>query len=389
MPETFRDARAYPSFLEAYWLKTTNAQVQALEAQVQALSDGFTTKRAQGFKDYFADASARGAYGVFFFPQSWARARIALAEVIDMHGWQPPKNARVLDIGAGLGAASLGAAMLLREREVCQTVELTLLDHSNAALSQAAALTRACAAQLPGIALKKTLTQKLPAFLKNKTRESESYDLIIAAFALNEVWAGYSARQRAELIKDLSRHLSLTGVLLVLEPALKQTALALQQTSDLLAEQNTLSRRGPYAQNFPCPLRAQGKYWAHDVRRWHAPESLQHVNRTLWRDVAELKFHWAAWSRTAPPEKNTPTPTMRLCTPFAKLKGRFEWAGVTLEGQLIRCDLPLRHLDKQTIKKLEHIERGDWLTFSEHETLEPTRWRIPSPSSLTHPYTPV
>lgn len=379
--------RAYPAFLEAWRLARAGVAPAALEADVQALSDRFTCARPERFGDYFADPRARAAYGLFFFPQSFVRTRLPLAELMELRGWTCGTHPRVLDVGAGLGACGLGAALLLRERGGAQQVALSAIDHSPAALEDLRTLYAHNAAQLSGVSLEKTFARTLPAFLKKPTEAGGPYDLIVAGFALNEVWAGWSPTRRMESLESLAQLLSPNGILLVLEPALKETALPLQELSDAVSSAKLLHRWGPYAGEFPCPLRAGGKYWAHEVRTWTAPESLAVLNRRLWREIGELKFHWAAWGRTPPPTQEE-TPCLRLCTPFAKLKGRFEWGGVTPHGSLIRGDLPLRHLSKEEERACETIERGDTLFFKTFEKLDENRWRIASPADIARRYSP-
>ncbi len=380
--------RAYPDWLEQAWLKRFDARAQTLETAVQALSDRFTVGRAGKFDDYFADKNALAAYGCFFFPQSWARARIALAEVLELRGWNGGENPKILDVGAGPGASGIAASQLLRERGGAKTVRITGLDHSPRALECFAGLIRENQQHLSGISFEKSIARSLPVFLKKQAEEEGPYDLIIAGFALNEVWGGMDVEGRVAYILRLKRMLVPGGLLLVLEPALRETATALQEVSDAVSQKKLLHRWGPYWGEFPCPVLGGAKYWPHEVRVWAPPPSLKDANRHLWRQIGELKFHWAAWSdRLSRPLPSEPVP-MRLSTPFAKLKGRFEWAGVLQDGRLVRCDMPLRGLDRAVVDECEKIERGDTLFLSAHETLEENRWRMPSPESIARRYSP-
>lgn len=363
--------------------------IETLEATVQKLSDGFTCRRPERFADYFASAETRSAYGLFFSPQSFVRTQLVLDELTRLRGWCCPKEVRILDVGAGLGACGMAAALFLRDQCGAQSVRLSALDHSPRALEDIQRCLRENAAEFSGITLENTFARKLPDFLKKAPVGQQGYDVIVAGFAFNELWGHGDLAENRQLIDQLGDHLSENGLLVVLEPALKETALALQAVSDLMAaEPRRLLRWGPYWGNFPCPLRAQGKYWAHEVRRWNPPESLRQLNRRLWREIGELKFHWAAWGRRPAPAADTTAHVLRLSTPFSKLKGRFEGAGVTPDGAHIRIDLPLKTLDKQSLDRCEQFERGDTLFLASVEVLEPTRWRIPSPEAITRHYCP-
>lgn len=381
-PPSVRD---YAPWLERWWLSLSPGGPERLEGAVQSLSDRFTVARPNRFSDYFSDPLALAAYGNFFFPQSWVRARLTVAELLELRGWRPKPTLRILDVGAGLGACGVGAAMLLRERGGVQNAYLNILDYSLTALEQCSRLIKDNAKDLPGISLEHAFAREIPLFLKKEAAQSGPYDLIIAGFALNEIWHQDNAEQRVALIRQMAQALTPEGILLVIEPAQKETALALQEVSDLISQQGFLYRWGPYAGEFPCPLRERKKYWAHEVRAWDPPAALCRINRRLWREIGELKFHWAAWSKTAPiPFPETPV-AVRLCTPFAKLKGHFEWAGVTPKGLLVRCELPLRGLSRETISRLGKTERGDTLFLSKYETLEENRWRI-GPNDIVRSY---
>ena len=364
--------RAYPPAIEAAWAQC-------------ALPFG-------GVRNYFADARTRAAYGNFFLPQSWVRTRLALAESLELGGWTPPKNPRILDIGAGLGACGFAAAALLRERGGIEAAHITALDRSTNALAALARFAAENAAALDGVASVRTIAGDLKKRLCAARRDGETYDLAIAGFAFNELWAGETPAARAACLLKTAERLAPNGLLLVLEPALKETALALQETSDLIAETHALVRVAPAAADFPCPLRTRGKYWAHDVRVWNPPDTLRTLNARLWRDVGVLKFHWAAWSNrpVSPPEPPKDTRLrLRLCTPFAELKGRFECAGIAADGRLVRAELPTRGLDKPTVKSLSKIERGDTLFLRDVQTLAEDRVRLPSPEAIARRYSPL
>ena len=70
-------------------------------------------------------------YGLFYFPQSFLRIQFPLVEILE-RGWNPPvdRPIRILDLGAGVGAAGFGAVSLLQPRPV----EGWALDHSEEAL---------------------------------------------------------------------------------------------------------------------------------------------------------------------------------------------------------------------------------------------------------------
>lgn len=415
-------ARVYPEWIEQGWVREAQRHIGVADPAealprftraVAVLSDLFTIARPAvsartprpAFPDYGADPALAIAYGLFFFPQNWVRARLPLAEAIDFRGWRPrgdsaqPRCLRVLDLGAGAGAAGLGAALLLRERALADEIELTAVDRSAASLGRLAALAREHAGHLPGLRVRTVAHDALDWARRELPRADAPFDLIVLGFALNEMLppaAGLEAR--VEFAHRLRRALADAGLLLLLEPALRETAEPLQELSDILAapprgaRAPAFPRWGPYLGDHPCPLRAEGKFWNHEVRAWTPPASLRLLNRQLWRAVDELKFSYALHGRAAPPPWPAPVAEAaaaadglagRLVSPFYEAKGVFLAALVATDGRKHTLDLPTRGLSREQKASLAQIERGDILALRGLRALGGQRtWRLPDPSAI-------
>jgi len=143
-------------------------------------------------------------------------------------------------------------------------------------------------------------------------------------------------------------------------------------------------------------LRAEGKYWNHEVRRWNAPASIALLNRQLWREIDTLKFSYALHGRTAPPTlpedfaKSASEPgglAARLVSPLRLQKGGFIAACVADDGVKYTLDLPIRGLSKEEIARLEQIERGDILALRGLKPLgTPRTLRLPTPAAIAARY---
>ena len=148
-----RSCRAYAPDVEAFWVERAKhaAGTASFEGALSrvipvaaAVSDRFTTERPEQFRDYHQNSETLLAYGIFFFPQSWCRVRFALAEAADLRGWAVPADrpVRILDLGAGTGAAGLSAARWCLSRGA-PSARLDAVDHSPAALRVLEELARA------------------------------------------------------------------------------------------------------------------------------------------------------------------------------------------------------------------------------------------------------
>ncbi len=358
---------AYPASIENFWLACARqatgenedtAALEKIRPAVQKLSDLFTKERPEkGFPDYAADPLLRTAYGLFFFPQSFLRARIALDQARRFRHWQPTPAAvwRILDLGSGPGPGGLALSAALRELAPAQPLALTALDHSPSALQQLRELA-------PSVFPEQFSLATFPADLRHAAHQTESLppqDLIIISFAANELFGPDTAALQRWL-RSLRSQLKPDGLLLVLEPALQTTATTLQRTADALANGPEFFRWAPELGGHPCPLLAGGKHWSHEVRRWEAPKSAAFLNRQLFRDLSVLKFAYTALGAQPPAPLPATPQLLRLISPLEALKGRLVFAAVTAQGEKITVDIPTRGLSKSEIKRhLSAWERGD------------------------------
>jgi SAM-dependent methyltransferase len=378
-----------PEFIENFWIARartlagtddTGTTLEKLRPSVQHLSDLFTVGRPAGaFPDYAAEPALLTAYGLFFFPQSYARARIALDQPIRFRGWRPRKRdrepLRVLDLGSGPGPCGLAAVQALRQLEPGAAVALTAFDHSPAALAALRELVRAGSESaagadgtvgggeaLAGVSVD-TRTVDLRRGISGGVGALSPQDVIIAGFAVNELFGGDAAALR-EWLAALRRALAPGGLLVVLEPALRETALPLQQAADSLVAEGVFHRWAPDLGDAAFPFPADGKFHPHEVRRWTAPESLAFLNRTLFREIGVLKFSYTALGVEMPPALASDLASdfvvFRLVSPLEVLKGRVVCAVVTVDGKRLSLEVPTRGLSKSEVKAFAmSYERGD------------------------------
>lgn len=363
---------AYPAFLEQSWIRKAlavtgkpdvEAALEALRPAVRELSDLFTTERPdRGFHDYAADPRLLTAYGLFFFPQSHAKCSSALDSLasLDRLRVSPGEGpVRILDLGSASGPCGFAAALQLAER-TGRRVLLTALDHSPAALGELARM----AGELPELAQKLDAVTR-PGDLRRAAetlRDLPPQDLIIVGFALNEIATGMDDKERLAWVASLRPLLAPQGTLLILEPALRETAEALRRIRDALLDGPVLYPVGPDVANAPCPfLASRSPFWDHEAREWTAPDSLEFLNRKLHRDLRALKFAPLALS-PAPIMPIEVKNIFRLVTPPDLQKGGIVFTAVGVSGGFIRFQASIRGLAKAEAKRLsELLKRGDYI----------------------------
>jgi SAM-dependent methyltransferase len=359
----------------------------------RALSDLFTTGRPEAFPDYFADADALAAYGLWFFPRTWSQVRYPLAEAVERTRWReagasPAPALRVLDLGSGAGAAGLSAAWWLLEHGLASAVELTAVDRSSDAL---AALRRLAADVAParGTVSVRTTVGDLRAAVETE-RRAAPFDLVVAAHAVNEAFAADGEAEEARWLSAVATLAAPTGLLLLVEPGLRATSLRLRRVVALASGGGAVFPWAPELSGKPWRPVETGRFWPHEVRPWSAPPRARAVARMLRRPEPDLTFSFALLGRTAPPPLEPSPRTFRMTSPFAGAKGRFQWTGLGADGSEHRFDLLRRAATAPDLARLRGVERGDVLHA---ETLVPSgegsSWRVPSSAGLRVLWHPI
>ena len=394
--------------VENFWLKKaseawrvptgtpTGELLEKVRGAVGELSDLFTTERPRDgrFRDYMSDPKLLAAYGLFFFPQSFARADFAVRRLLEIYDWAPKKDAsaplRILDLGSGAAPCGFAAAGIFREKFPGREIVLTALDRSRDAVSAAREIAReknAASGNAPKITVEPLvadLKKLVPAKLSLPPQ-----DLILLGWSLNE--AVPATDDAVPFLKNLAPLLAENGALVVLEPALKITAERLRRASETFAENsgNPFYRLAPELGAHPCPLLREGVFWEHEVRKWTPPETLEFLNRTLFREIAALKFSWCALGKAPGKKFDVPegaTDIVRLVSPMEATKTCLRFVCVNPKGEKRSVEVPTRGLSKSEVKKFAaEWERGDIAVLT--GTLSPLgddgHFRLESPGHQT------
>ena len=389
LPDPERAARAYPADVEAFWVerarRRARGDVPPLTAvaratdDVAALSDLFTVDRPASFPDYGGEAQAV-AYGLWFFPQTWCRVRFPLEEAL-ARGWAPPRDRalRVLDVGAGTGAAGISAARFLTALGA-PSVRLDAVDRSRRALAYAEEVVAEAPSPRGRIDLR---VREADLTASRDALPTGEFDLVTCSFCVNEAFSARPDEDAASFLERLASRLAPGGLLLVLEPALRVTSLRLRRLAASIEEGGRLHALGPQPFDGPWRPREDGRFWPHEVRRWRVPRSVATLNARLRRTITELEFSFAALS-PSPPSTLAPSPsTFRLTSPLARKKGRRLATGLATDGAEYRYDLLVRHETEEDARRLGEFERGDLLRAERLEPhAEPGSFRIPTAGDL-------
>jgi len=358
---------SYPGQLEHFWREEARLLwgflpeeelLQRVRPHVQKLSDRFTVERGAGGPRYGEEPEARLAYGFFFFPQTFVRTQQALRECLARRS--PRSEAgdgaiAVLDLGAGAGAAGFAALHALRERDV----RLLALDHSTESL---ATLRKGFESGRNELWPRATLETRV-GDLQRLDALSGGWDLVIASFAINEPFEGRPLAAAEEWLRGALGLLKPGGLLILLEPALKETSERLEHLRDRVAADAWAHIVAPCLHARACPLLAEGRYWCHEVRRWESPPLAEKINRTLFRDLPHLKYSFLALAAEAVAPGDAQPNRARLVAPVSEQHGKFVSRGCCADGALRDLDVLARHLSADEKLALRRMERGSRVTF--------------------------
>jgi ribosomal protein RSM22 (predicted rRNA methylase) len=279
-----------PAILDAIAARAGVPDAEVIEG-VRRLSTLFTVGRQQLGQDYLANAAMRRAYLLYFMPVNIAKVASVLAELPSF----PLGPLRVLDLGAGSGAASLAFLQHLSSSgaDVPIRTEVLAIDRNRDALRDAEAVWAAVAGSGPALRFHAQALD-LERAGNRAPWKGNTFDLILVVNVLNELFrdARDPLTRRVKLLAQLLDSLGPNGTLIVIEPALRVTTRALHQVRDWLVAEGKANVYSPCLHERPCPALLHPDDWCHEERSWTAPSWVQDIDRQVGFIKDALKFSY-------------------------------------------------------------------------------------------------
>jgi ribosomal protein RSM22 (predicted rRNA methylase) len=232
------------------------------------------------------DATLQAARLGFFFARDVTKGAAGLRELLDHGAIGIPEGRplRILDLGAGLGATTIGAARAIRAAGHDGPIEAMLVDREPTGLDLAAKL----AEGVPGL----TVTTRV-----GDAREADGrFDLVLLGQVLCELDPERPDRDaiHAAWIADLlDRRLTEEGSLVIVEPALRDGTRHLHRVRDRLAARVY----APCLHAGACPMLAREADWCHEHVDVGLPEWLVPVARAAGLRWEGLTFAYLVLRR--------------------------------------------------------------------------------------------
>jgi len=250
-------------------------------------SDG----KDQGISKYWKKSSNNSnqlaAYASFFSPQNAMRVAAVLHEM-RTHGLADSlgENINILDMGAGTGAATLGAhlAFLGSGVNLCST----LLESNQQALKLGQSFLNRVAPNLE-IKTKHQSLENVSALTQLGFERRDAMDLWISSFFINELH--WSAADCADiLLRHWKRTLKPNGIAVFVEPALQVQSRRLLELREALIQTGEVQILRPCLDNRPCGALVAPRDWCHERISWWRPKVVMKLDALTKLDHKELAF---------------------------------------------------------------------------------------------------
>jgi SAM-dependent methyltransferase len=314
---------------------------RALVAAIVRMSEAYTVDRAS-LAEVGRSPDGHRARLRFFLPRDLPKAARPMLELA-ARGLIPRRDTlRLLDLGCGLGTTTLSVARGLALAGDARSLDVVAVDDDPRALET---FERIVTRPIEGL---EAHAARLPEALDDLRGP---FDLVTIGLALNEII------DPAALVERASAFLAPDGVLLIVEPALRETTRALMRLRDQIAHDGRLAILGPCPHQRPCPMLGRERDWCHDAVDAPLPAPLDAWARDAGLRDERATFAWLALGRTPPHD-----PLHRVVSHRLPSKGKLELILCTPEGELARARRLDRHRSDAN-EALESAARGDRLSI--------------------------
>jgi ribosomal protein RSM22 (predicted rRNA methylase) len=307
-----------------------NLRGDALAQAVVNLSRLFTTARVTLPPRYLNDSAHASAYRSYFLPVNLSKVQVLLDELPNDNHEISDRPMAVLDLGCGPGTGALALLDWLWRRSPEQAKSLSVLasDMSLAPLRDMKRLWEAYCREV-GIAstslrsVEGNLEHPLKGELGKQIVHGVPYDLIIMANCLNELFPASidPPVERAAVVAQLLPFLAKNGTIMIIEPALRQTARALHQMRNHLLKQGLCTVYSPCLHEEACPALDHPDDWCHEERPWQTPPMIAALDREVGFIKDALKFSYLLLRTDGRTIVRRSPQTFRVVSELRELKG--------------------------------------------------------------------
>jgi len=307
-----------------------NLRGDTLAQAVVNLSRLFTTARATLPPRYLDDSTHASAYLSYFLPVNLSKVQVLLDELPNDNHEISDRPMVVLDLGCGPGTGALALLDWLwrRNPERAKSLSVLAADTSHESLQDAKRLWEVYCHEV-GISngglrcVEGNLEYPLKGDFGKQLVRGAPYDLMIIANTFNELFSAATdpSAERAEVVGQLLPFLSPHGTIMIVEPALRQTARALHQMRNHLLKQGLCTVYSPCLHEKACPALDHPDDWCHEERPWRTPPMVAALDREVGFIKDALKFSYLLLRKDGRTIVPLSPKTFRVVSELRELKG--------------------------------------------------------------------
>ncbi|MBA3459897.1 MAG: methyltransferase domain-containing protein [Deltaproteobacteria bacterium] len=279
---------------------------------------------------------------MFFTIADAMKVSVPLGELAGRGVLGAARPLRVIDLGAGCGAMSLG---LVASTDV--PLAITAIDRDARALEIAANSVRDLASRRGRSVTIATRTDDATS-----ARLADA-DLVVMGTLLNEL----TESARLATVERALAALAPDGALIIIEPALRDTSRDLHTLRDAVLTRGSAHVFAPCTRRgAPCPALANPTDWCHEDRAVTLPPRTAELARLTHLRDNGLKFSYLVLRKGEQPLATEPGAWRIVGEPWSQ-KGKVEVLGCSDAGRM-----PLRLLRRNRVdanRELERASRGD------------------------------
>jgi len=267
-------------------------------AALAELSETFTVSRSNIKNRYLDDPNTRAAYLLYFLPSNLPKIWYVLDELSRHPAILKGRDRlRILDLGAGVGTASIAAVWRISETlpEV-RNLEIVAVDNTISALSDCRWFVDriAAVARQNGSSITVELRTEAQNVEKYTSADSGNYDLIFLSNSLNELFRN-TADPLMERTRYLDRfcnqYLADDGAVIIIEPALLDVSRSFHIVRNQLIDAGW-HLHSPCVSDRQCPMLLRDRDWCHHVLDWHRPRVVKQLDEMIGNRKEHLKFSY-------------------------------------------------------------------------------------------------
>lgn len=327
-------------------------RLKELREILREVSDYFIHERSL-LKEKVFQSELEEGYLAFFSPLSFVKTWSVFEEIFDLYPDFANKEIRMIDIGAGQGAGTLGVVEVINRRAGKDPVEIVCVDR-----------------RIPRFNLLEGLNI-VHKYLKFdiedvRIRRTKGFNLAVIVNSLTEAYGFEPDNPFRMLMLIVDQILEDDGIVVIIEPAMKDSARVLMNIRDRISkERKDLNIISPCIEISECPMLKvkSRKEWCHFGVHWQIPEYMRILNRELGREIHFAKFSYLVISKQQILLPEWYLKNKRVVSNLLKEKGKVRFYTCCKEKYL-----EFERLDRDASEKnkdVDSLNKGDVVEVSE------------------------